>query len=199
MRALEEEQVIIGAGFGQSELRCPGGGSRQAPDIWVLKTAVGQRRSGDRVQHGAGRGGLKVEAGVWECLRSHLQVHLKSSALRTLGNPNIQSPGWNLSRHDQTGERKPQEGVLGHFRKKSKATGKSRWSEVAQSCLTLCDPMDYSSSGSSVHGIFQARVPEWVASSFSRRSSQLRDWTQVSHIVGRRFTLWTTRENQGGR
>ena len=40
-------------------------------------------------------------------------------------------------------------------------------SEVAQSCLTLCDPMDCSLPGSSVHGIFQARVLEWVAISFS--------------------------------
>ena len=40
-------------------------------------------------------------------------------------------------------------------------------SEVAQSRLTLCDPMDYSLSGSSIHGIFQARVLEWVAISFS--------------------------------
>ena len=43
--------------------------------------------------------------------------------------------------------------------------------EVAQSCQTLCDPMDCSLPGSSVHGIFQARVLEWVAISFSRRSS----------------------------
>ena len=42
-----------------------------------------------------------------------------------------------------------------------------KWSEVAQSCLTLCDPMDCSLLGSSVHGIFQARVLEWVAISFS--------------------------------
>ena len=48
-------------------------------------------------------------------------------------------------------------------------------SEVAQSCPTLCDPMDCSLSGSSAHGIFQARVLEWVAISFSRGSSQLRD------------------------
>ena len=47
--------------------------------------------------------------------------------------------------------------------------------EVAQSYLTLCDPMDYSLPGSSVHGIFQARVLEWVAISFSRGSSQPRD------------------------
>ena len=68
-------------------------------------------------------------------------------------------------------------------------------SEVAQSCPTLCDPMDYSLPGSSVHWIFQARVLEWVAISFSRGSSRPRDWTQVSHIVGRRFTIWATREN----
>ena len=47
-------------------------------------------------------------------------------------------------------------------------------SEVAQSCLTLCDPMECSLPGSSVHGIFQARVLEWVAISFSRGSSQPR-------------------------
>ena len=48
-------------------------------------------------------------------------------------------------------------------------------SEVAQSCPTLCDPMDCSPPGSSVHGIFQARVLEWVAISFSRGSSQPKD------------------------
>ena len=53
-----------------------------------------------------------------------------------------------------------------------------------------CDPMDYSLPGSSVHRIFQARILEWVAISFSRGSSWPRDQTQVSHIVGRCFTLW---------
>ena len=48
-------------------------------------------------------------------------------------------------------------------------------SEVAQSCPTLCDPMDCSLSGSSVHGIFQARVLEWIAISFSRGSSRPRN------------------------
>ena len=62
-------------------------------------------------------------------------------------------------------------------------------SEVAQSCLTLCDPMDCSLPGSSVHGILQARVLEWVAISFSRGSSQPRDRTQVSRIGGRCFNL----------
>ena len=67
-------------------------------------------------------------------------------------------------------------------------------SEVAQSCLTLCHPVDCSLPGSSVHGILQARILEWVAISFSRGSSQLRDRTQVSCISGRRFNLWATRE-----
>ena len=62
-------------------------------------------------------------------------------------------------------------------------------SEVAQSCLTLCDPMDCSLSGSSVHRIFQARVLEWIAISFPRRSPRPRDRTRVSHIAGRRFTV----------
>ena len=57
-------------------------------------------------------------------------------------------------------------------------------SEVAQSCPTLCDPMGCSLPGSSVHGIFQAIVLEWIAISFSRGSSQPRDRTWVSRIVG---------------
>ena len=68
--------------------------------------------------------------------------------------------------------------------------------EVSQPCPTLWDPKDYSLPGFSVHGIFQARIPEWVAIPFSRGSSQRRDQTQVSHIVGRHFTLWATREAQ---
>ena len=55
-----------------------------------------------------------------------------------------------------------------------------KWSEVAQSCPTLCDPMDCSLPGSSVHGIFQAR--KWGAISFSRRSSLCRDWTWVHYM-----------------
>ena len=62
------------------------------------------------------------------------------------------------------------------------------------SCLTLCDPVDCSLPGSSVHGILQARILEWVAISFSKGSSRPRDQTAVSCIAGRRFTLWATRE-----
>ena len=129
---------------------------------------------------------------------------------------------------------------------------------VSQSCPTLCNPMDCSPPGSSVHGIlqarilewvaissfrgsapylavlpfiaslatskvkvkslspvwlfatswtvayqllrpwdFQARILEWTAISFSRRSSRPRDWTRVSRIIGRRFTVWATRDVQG--
>ena len=67
-------------------------------------------------------------------------------------------------------------------------------SEVTQSCPTLCDPMDCSLPGFSVHGVFQARILEWAAISFSSRSCQPRDWTPVSHIVGRCFTIWATSE-----
>ena len=65
---------------------------------------------------------------------------------------------------------------------------------VTQSCPTLCDPMDCSPPGSSVHGIFQARILEWVAISFSRGTSWPRDWTGFSRIVGRSFTVWATGE-----
>ena len=69
-----------------------------------------------------------------------------------------------------------------------------RCGDVAQSRPTLSDPMDCSPPGSSVHGIFQATVLEWVAISFSRGSSQRRDRTQVSRITGRRFPVSATRK-----
>ena len=68
---------------------------------------------------------------------------------------------------------------------------------VAQLCLTLCDHMDCSLSGSSAHGIFQARIPEWVAISSSMGSSWPRDWTPVSRVswTGRQFLYhWATWE-----
>ena len=63
---------------------------------------------------------------------------------------------------------------------------------VIQSCPNLCNPMDYT-----VHEILQPRILEWIALPFSRRSSQPRDRTQVSCIVGKFFTSWATREAQG--
>ena len=66
---------------------------------------------------------------------------------------------------------------------------------VTQSCLTLCNPMNCSPPGSSVHGILQARILLWVVVIlFSRGSSQPRDQTWVSHIAGRFFTVWATRK-----
>ena len=61
-----------------------------------------------------------------------------------------------------------------------------------QSCLTLCDPMGCSQPGSSVHGILQARILEWVAFPISRGFSQSRDQNRVSPIAGGFFTIWAT-------
>ena len=63
---------------------------------------------------------------------------------------------------------------------------------LTQFCPTLCDPMDCSPPGSSVHGILQATILEWVAIPFSRGSSQSRDWTQISCVAGSLFTIWAT-------
>ena len=60
---------------------------------------------------------------------------------------------------------------------------------VAQSCPTLCDHMDYT-----VYGILQARILDWVDFPFSRGSSQLRGWTQLTCTAGRSFTSWATRK-----
>ena len=61
--------------------------------------------------------------------------------------------------------------------------------KVAQLCLPLCDPVDCSLPGSSVHGILQARILEWAAIPFSRGCSQPRDRTQVSRTAGGFFTV----------
>ena len=65
---------------------------------------------------------------------------------------------------------------------------------VAQLCLTLCDPMDCSPQGFSVHGDSPGKILEWVAMPSSRGSSQPRDWIQVSSFTGEFFTVWATRE-----
>ena len=73
---------------------------------------------------------------------------------------------------------------------------------ATQLCSTLCDPMDYSPPGSSVHGVFQARLLEWVAISFSRGSSWPRDWTWISctSLIGRQIlyhcTTWEAQDLQ---
>ena len=70
-------------------------------------------------------------------------------------------------------------------------TATNEWVKAAQSCPTFCDPMDYT-----VLGILNTRILAWVAFPSSRRSSQLRDRTQVSYIAGGFFTSWATREAQ---
>ena len=99
------------------------------------------------------------------------------------------------------------------FHRQRSLVGYSPWgrkseSEVAQLCPTLWDPMDCSLPGSSIHGIFQARILEWVAISFSRESSRPRVWTRVSCNVGRCFIVaksqtklsdWTTNNSKTGR
>ena len=69
-----------------------------------------------------------------------------------------------------------------------------KWSEVAQSCLTLCDPMDCSPPGSSIRGIFQARVLEWVAISFSRDLPLPGIKAGSPTLLANTFTIWATRE-----
>ena len=66
---------------------------------------------------------------------------------------------------------------------------------VVQSCPAFCNPVDCSLPGSSIHGTLQARILEQVAILFSRESSLPRDWTRSSHIAGRFFTAWATRES----
>ena len=75
--------------------------------------------------------------------------------------------------------------------KNKKKTQGNQWKPLSL-CLTLCDRMDYT-----VYGVLQARILEWVAFPFSRGSSQPGDQTQVSHIAGRFFTSWATREAHG--
>ena len=65
---------------------------------------------------------------------------------------------------------------------------------VARSCPTLCNPVDCSLPTSSVHGILQAKILEWVPILFSRGSSQPRDRTWVCYMAGIFFTIWDTKE-----
>ena len=86
-------------------------------------------------------------------------------------------------------------GVLGRVGERLEGEGVRRRGytyvlcSVAQSCPTLCNPMDCSLPGSSVHGILRARILEYAAIPFSRGFSQPRDQTQVSHITGGFFTV----------
>ena len=66
--------------------------------------------------------------------------------------------------------------------------------QLLQSCPTLCNPMNCSPPGSSSRGILPARIPEWVAMTSSKGSSQTRDWTHVSWRAGGFFTCWAIRK-----
>ena len=70
---------------------------------------------------------------------------------------------------------------------------KQLWKFWSISHVRLCDPKDCSPPSSSVHGILQARILEWVTISFSRGSSQPRDWTWLSLIAGRLFINWDSK------
>ena len=84
--------------------------------------------------------------------------------------------------------------LLGNFVKISQIYQKS-WKVkafVSQSCLTICNPIDCSPPGSSVHGILQARILQWFVMPFSRGSSWSRDQIWISYIPDRFFTIWAT-------
>ena len=85
------------------------------------------------------------------------------------------------------------EGLLGSFQVLSVMT--CYCCLVTKSCLTLCDPLDCSPPGSSVHGVLQVRILEFIAISFSRGSSQAMDQTWVSCTAGRFFPIWATSED----
>ena len=82
----------------------------------------------------------------------------------------------------------------GEWTKKIWCTYTHIYVKVAQLCLTLCDPIDCSLPGSSVHGILQTRILEWVAVPVSRGTSWPRNRTSISCIAGGFFTSWATRE-----
>ena len=104
--------------------------------------------------------------------------------------------GWNTNLRYNSEEKSIRIGDYLDIRNKNEASQVALVvSEVnSLSRVWLCNPVDCSLPGSSVHEIFQARVLEWVAISFSRGSSWPREWTQVSRIAGRRLTVWATRE-----
>ena len=75
-------------------------------------------------------------------------------------------------------------------------TRKHCWGNLSESESLSVVSDSLQPHGVYIHGILQARILEQIAVPFSRRSSQPRDWTQVSHIAGGFFTSWATREAQ---
>ena len=95
---------------------------------------------------------------------------------------------------------RPKQNATSYFQRpiggKTKFIGPKVKVKVTQLCLIHCDSVNCNLQVSSVCGILQSRILEWVAVPFSRGSSASRDRTQVSHIAGGFFTIWVTRESQ---
>ena len=119
----------------------------------------------------------------WFITVLHLPCFPNGSAVKNLSAVQ-ETQVWSLGGKDPL-----EEGMATHSSILAWKNPMDRESEVAQWCLTLCDPMDCNLPGSSIHGIFQARIVEWIVISFSRGSSQARDRTQVSCIAGRLYHL----------
>ena len=146
------------------------------PDLWLIGCA--REWGGKGQQHpfvkGPGRGGAKgVEQHRGEGVISLHWLQTPHSQLTSLRNPESSLPQWWIFSSWCS----------------LPSWSEVKWMKIAQSCLTLCDPMDCSLPGSSVHRILQARILEWVAIPFFRGSSQPWDKTQVSGIAGRFFTI----------
>ena len=170
-----------------------------APHTWSIRQRL---RSWDaQLLPATPRFSQKIE--WWSNPHSFLPFSWKTGDTRWWHSPLILSPEWvflgcsllssqNLSQWFKSLQVQNQGGSRCYTRLLSHTDSKAKPSRsVGSDSLWprgLCLP------GSSVHGISQARILEWVAISFSRRSSQPRDRTQVSHVAGRRFTLWAIRE-----
>ena len=138
-----------------------------------------------------------------DLLQSFVKVCVKSHKGLLLGlwHPGVKGGGREARARTPLRKRKTTLGSWGGKRSKEWEDGSLRLRQilvwlclVAQLCPTLCDPMDYSPLGSSVHEILQARILKWLAMPSSRGSSQPRDWTQVSCLVGWFFIVWVTRQ-----
>ena len=117
--------------------------------------------------------GLNLHLGITNFLRDTRHLVASGTAQRVKNLPAMQETQmWVPS----SGQEDPLEEEM--------ATYSSLGALVTQSCLILCDPMDCSPPGFSVHGILQARILEWVAIPFSRGSSRPRDRTLISFIAG---------------
>ena len=168
---------------GWSPRRQQGGSQRRCHFIWILKKkcdlTMHREERGHSRQREASKGKIHVSLPVGE-------THMCHSCLKNLHPQSLLWLGWG------------QHIAWNNFRRTCQGNDvlcSVKWrNEVAQSCRTLCDPVDCSLPGSSLHGLLQARVLEWVVISFSKGSSQPRDRTWVSCIAGRRFNLWATRE-----